>query len=360
MGVTKATISEKFKLVLKSLVEISFILLAINTVYTTIHSGVKYTIVYRVTTITVNTILLLVRVSLLVNKNKILKTLTKLHVFGKRHGKVRNLRNYVILTCGLCVLFPSSMSLYSIIFALNDIDRFMSMLQLIGKNSTVDSKVIFAIVMTGHQFIYSIHFLVFPGMVMTLLSFMYIFFVKVFRQRLEAIRFGLLQNVSRQEVSRIWNIFTVAKSIHQDIESAVSFTSFLAFVLTFVNILNVLSSILTKFLSDKDNLQYLFSCTIFSWTVLWFVVLTLSGTQVEKIEVFIKNIRQEVISKNFGKLSEGHNDLACLNLFNAFSDCKFQFTGWGIFEINKNLFFTISGILITYGVLFATEVVNIT
>ncbi|GFU39356.1 uncharacterized protein NPIL_561501 [Nephila pilipes] len=235
----------------------------------------------------------------------------------------------------------------------------MSMLQLTGQNSTSNSKVLFAIIMTGHQFIFSIHFLVFPGMVMILISFTYLFFVKTFQRQLEVTRFRLLQKFSSQVVSKTWNVFTVAKSLHQDIESTVSFISFLAYVLTFGNILNVVSIIITKFLSGEENMQHAYSYTIFSWTVLWFVLLTVSGAKATKIETFIKNMRQQVISKNFGKNPAIHNELACLNLFNACSDCEFQFTGWGMFEVNKKLFFTISGILITYGMLFATEAAKI-
>ncbi|GFS55774.1 uncharacterized protein TNIN_307581 [Trichonephila inaurata madagascariensis] len=251
------------------------------------------------------------------------------------------------------------MSLASIVYSLTDIDRMMSMLNMMVQNSTSNSKVIFAIVLSGHQFIFAIHFLVFPGMVMILLSFIYLSFVKDFHGQLEAVRFRLLHNFSSQEVSKTWNVLTVAKSVHQDIEVAFSFITFLAYILTFGNILNVVSIIVTKFLSDKENMQYTYSYTILSWTVLWFVVLTVSGTKSAKIESFIKNLRQEVISKNFDKKPEGRNELACLNFFNAGFDCEFQFTGWGMFKVDKKLFLTISGILITYGMLFATEITKL-
>ncbi|GFW71682.1 uncharacterized protein TNCV_2548931 [Trichonephila clavipes] len=251
------------------------------------------------------------------------------------------------------------MSLISIVFALIDIDKMMSMVNMIVQNSTSNYKVIFAITFIGNQFIFSIHFLVFPGMVMILLSFTYLSFVNAFHRQLEAVRFRLLHNFSSQEVSKTWNVLTVTKSVHQDIEVSFSFITFLAYILTFGNILNVVSVVVTKFLSDKGNMQHTYSFTILSWTVLWFVVLTVSGTKSAKIESFIKNLRQEVISKNFGKKPEGRNELACLNFFNAGFDCEFQFTGWGMFKVDKKLFLTISGILITYGMLFATEIAKL-
>ncbi|GFW06103.1 uncharacterized protein TNCV_4478951 [Trichonephila clavipes] len=266
-----------------------------------------------------------------------------------------NLQKKAILTSGFCVLFPIIMFLASTVPALIDIDRTMSTVNLMVQNSTSNYKVIFAITLIGNQFIFSIHFLVFPGMVMILLSFTYLYFFKAFHQQLEAVRFRLLHNFSSQEVSKTWNVLTVAKSVHQDIEVSFSFTTFLAYILTFGNILNVVSVIVTKFLSDEGSMQHAYSYTILSWTVLWFVVLTVSGTKLAKIESFIKNLMQEVISKNLGKKPEGRNELACLNFFNAGFDCEFQFTGWGMFKVDKKLFLTISGILITYGMLFATK-----
>ncbi|GFS56931.1 uncharacterized protein NPIL_395631 [Nephila pilipes] len=87
----------------------------------------------------------------------------------------------------------------------------------------------------------------------------------------------------------------------------------------------------------------------------WFVVLTTCGSLGAETEAFFKNMIQEVISKNFGVKSKGHKELMYMNLLNSYSGWELRFTGWGIFEIDKKLFLTVSGVLVTYGVLFASE-----
>ncbi|GFW06099.1 uncharacterized protein TNCV_4478911 [Trichonephila clavipes] len=196
-------------------------------------------------------------------------------------------------------------------------------------------------------------------MSMILISFTYLYFVKTFYKQLKSIQFRLLQDFSRQEVSRALVAFTVAKKIHQDIEKKLSFKTFLAYVMAFGNILQVVCAFITDFMSEEKTMQNLFSFAIFFWTIGGFVLLTICGTQVAKIEVIVKDIRQEVISKNFGKKPEVQNDLACLNLYDACSSLELRFTAGGMFEVDKKLFLTISGVLVTYGVLFATEVAKI-
>ncbi|GFS34091.1 hypothetical protein TNIN_456571 [Trichonephila inaurata madagascariensis] len=56
--------------------------------------------------------------------------------------------------------------------------------------------------------------------------------------------------------------------------------------------------------------------------------------------------------KNFVKKGEEQKDL---NILSACSDIELRFTGWGMFVVDKTLFLTTTGVLVTYGVLFATE-----
>ncbi|GFQ69256.1 hypothetical protein TNCT_395821 [Trichonephila clavata] len=78
---------------------------------------------------------------------------------------------------------------------------------------------------------------------MVLLSFMYLSFVKTFRRHLDKMRCRLLENLSRKEISSALVVFMVAKNIYRDIEKAVSFISFLVYVLIFGRILQAVSVI---------------------------------------------------------------------------------------------------------------------
>ncbi|GFS56894.1 uncharacterized protein NPIL_395481 [Nephila pilipes] len=303
-------------------------------------------------------ILLNLRLSVMRDKIRILKTLTKLHVFGNRRENAFQspLKKYSTLACRACILFPISMVAGIIIELIINFDKYLTKFHLDVHNITSITKAFYGSLLALYAIAFAIHYFVFPAMVMILLSFMYMLFVISFQRQLEATRFKLLRNFSKEEVSRTLIAFSEAKKIHRDLEETISFKTFLAYILTFGSILQVVCFFTTDYLPDAKTLQILFSFTIIFWTIGWFVFLTMCGTQVEKIEVFVKDMRQDVMSKNFGKNpDDAHNELACLNLFNAFSALELRFTGWGMFEVDKKLFFTISGILVTYGVLLATE-----
>ncbi|GFS75399.1 uncharacterized protein NPIL_177081 [Nephila pilipes] len=204
------------------------------------------------------------------------------------------------------------------------------------------------------------HFLAFPGLVMTLLSFIYVSFAKTFEHYLGAMRLRLLESFSREEISRALEIFMVAKKVHQDIEKSVQLFSFLSYVLIFANFLQLISTIVTNFMSDKVIMQILYTYTTLGWTISWFLVLTMCGTQVGKTSIFIRNMGQDVSVKHFGDEVEGRRKLVYLNLFNTCADLDLRFTGWGMFVVDKKLLLTSTGILVTYGVLFATEASKMT
>ncbi|GFW07520.1 uncharacterized protein TNCV_3916531 [Trichonephila clavipes] len=151
----------------------------------------------------------------------------------------------------------------------------------------------------------------------------------------------------------------IAKKIHRDIEKAVSFISFLVYVLIFGRIMQAVSAIISKYMPGDASVQIMHSYFILTSTVMWFVLLTMCGVQTKKIETFIKNMNQEVMTKYFIMLGEGNSNLESVNLLNSCSDIELRFTGWGMFVVDKKLFLTIMGVLVTYGVLFATEVPKI-
>ncbi|GFW71657.1 uncharacterized protein TNCV_2548691 [Trichonephila clavipes] len=301
--------------------------------------------------------MLLLRLTLLLNKSKILKALSKLCAFDGGYRKtIRTpLRKFAIFACGLCFVVPLIIVVGSSIFILGNIDQHPILLKVVNQNSTRASKIVQTFAFIGHQTVYTIHFFMFPGLVMTLLSFVYVSFVKTFLRHLEAMRLALLHNFSRTEVATTMAVFTVARKIHLEIERAVSFLTFLAYVLIFGNIIHLVCMLVSNFMSDEAIMRDAYSISIFSWTAVWFVVLTMCGSQSSGPELFIKNMAQEVISENFGMKYESQREMVYMNLLNSCSGYEVRFTGWGMFEVDKKLFLTVSSILVTYSVLFASE-----
>ncbi|GFS56926.1 uncharacterized protein NPIL_395611 [Nephila pilipes] len=353
----KTRTSKKITSGIKFLVEILFILYTSYVVVGSIQYGPYTSDTLRFTSVTISAIMLLLRLLVLLNKSRILNTLSKLRAFDGRQQKASRtpLRKFAILACGLCIVVPLSIVVGSSVWILGNIERHPIVLQVISQNSTNKSKVLPALAFIGHQIVYLIHFFMFPGLVMTLLSFVYLSYVRTFRRHLEAIRFELLHNFSREEISKALTVFTVARKIHLDIEKTMSFITLVAYVLVFGNIIHLVCILASNYLSGEESMRDVYSISIFSWTTVGFILLTLCGSQGAEAEVFIKNMIQEVISKNFGMKYESQKEMIYMNLLNSCSVYEVRFTGWGMFEVDKKLFLTVSGVLVTYGVLFASE-----
>ncbi|GBO37021.1 hypothetical protein AVEN_109535-1 [Araneus ventricosus] len=295
--------------------------------------------------------------SLLFIKLRVLKALSSIYAFDNAHGKLMRspLRKYAILACRSCVLIPVFIAVASIVIVFYNFDRSIKLMLDIQLFSESDSNFILAFAFGMHQTVFMFHFFMFPGLVMTLLSFVYLTYVKSFGRHLASIRFSLLQNFSKENVSRALVVFDMAKKIHLDIENAFSFIAFLSYVLSFCTILNLVCVIASNHLSAVEIVKHGYTISVFSWTVCWFAVLTICGSRLAETENFIKNMSQEIVSRNFlGKL-EKNKELIHLYLFSSCTKVELRFTGWGIFDVDKKLFLTISGIMVTYGVLLATE-----
>ncbi|GFQ84342.1 uncharacterized protein TNCT_697081 [Trichonephila clavata] len=329
-----------------------------NTVHTSLKSGDPVKTTFKVTTILINVILLLLRIALLLKKNEVLETLSKLDAFknGLHNKSQTSLQKYAVFACCWCFMHTITIVIITTAEIFINTDNYLTVHPFVGRKSTWDQKLYFFIYMAGHSTIYLMNFLVFPGLIIILLSFIYLSFVKTFQMHLEALRIRLLERFSKEEISRALAIFTVAKKTHLNIEKSLQLFSFLAYVLIFSNILQMISGIVTNFMSDKGMMQVMYTYVTLGVAIVWFIALTLCGTQVGKTEVLIRNLSQDVITKNFAKEVDGHKKLVYMNLFNACTNFELKFTGCGMFVVDKKLFLTVTGIMVTYGVLFATEV----
>ncbi|GFW71660.1 uncharacterized protein TNCV_2548721 [Trichonephila clavipes] len=350
----KTSLFVKATSVTKLLVETLFILYAVYVVYSSIYLGPYASKTLRITSVTISAILLLLRLSFFAYKSRTLKTLSKLRDFGTMSFGSRTqirtpLRKYAMCACGLCIFFPISVAASSMAIIWKNIDKYDFV--RVTNNSTTSSYALPTIILSAHQMMYMINFYMFPGLVMTVICFVYLSYVHSFLRHLEMVRFGLLRRFCEAEMSRALEVFTMARKIQQDIEKSVSFVTFVVYVLIFGSILHLVCASVSNFLSDEQNMRDAYSISIFSWTATWFVVLTMCGSQVARNEVFIKNMSQEICGVN----PEGPQKLICLNFFDSCSGFRMRFTGWGMFEVNQQLLLTVSGVLITYGVLFASE-----
>lgn len=354
----KQTFIRKLKRFMSQFYEFFYVLFGVYMVFVSIFSLSYDTPILKLTSATLHIILLLLRLSLIFKKSRLRKILQKLRNFASHRQNVpgnSTAKKLATLACGLCFGVPVVLSVSVIAIVLRNPDRHKD-LNNFNRNGTQDPNFVLNVMFVGMQTAYTIVFLVFPGVVMTLLSFMYLSYIKSVKRHFLFEKKKLLSNFSQQAVSECLNVLMVAKKIHRDMEEALSLTAFLAYVLTFGNILNLVCVFATNFMSSMQTLRNVYTISVFIWTVSWFVVMTICGSRATGLGYFLKDVAQDIVARSLCDQSrKSSKDLMHLQLFDAFSKVELCFTAWGMFRVNKRLLLTTSGLLVTYGVLFASE-----
>ncbi|KAG8189097.1 hypothetical protein JTE90_028640 [Oedothorax gibbosus] len=349
------TLKEKLRNYILYIYEVVSILFAIILIFTSIFSLTYDTPIIKFTSASLHVILFLIRLSLFLKRSQLRKTLRKLRIFA-RNGCTRSIyRNYALFACSVSFVIPLIVAISATVVVLGNSTEHKD-ITLIG-DETGYSYNIYMIGFVTTQILYTVNFLVFPGLVMTFLSFMYLSYIDAVKRHFEAELLNILRNFSHEAISKCLNIFMVANRIHRDMEKSLSLTAFLTYVLTFGNILNIVCIFAVNFLSNMQTLRSLYTNSVFIWTISWFVFLTICGSRATELGYFLKNIVQEVATKSLRYPPvKSSRDLMYLQLFDACSKLNLNFTAWGMFRLNKRLLLTTSGVLVTYGILFASEI----
>ncbi|GFR16738.1 uncharacterized protein TNCT_726551 [Trichonephila clavata] len=318
----------------------------------------------KFTSVSLRTTLFILRCILYCKRNQILKVIHKLQNFAKPQQRVLNSseRRYVTLGCVLSFLFPAVIVVISIAFLMTDTEAHKGIYEKFFhiRNMSNSSKTLYGILSTLLQTLFTLHYFVFPALIMTLLSFVYSSYSNILKLRLSDIRQDLLKDMTQSVLSETLKILATARKIHSFVENSVSFIAFLCYVLIFENILNLVCVLTNNFIWSSKTIRLMHSINIFFWTTTWLMILTLCGSKIKRIKHFLKHLMQDIVPRqnHSYKPGNGSKEMLYLLLLNECSKFNLQFTGWGMFLIDKKLFLSIASILVTYGVLFATELRN--
>lgn len=354
---TSLSFSKVMKIVMNSLYKAVCLLIPIYCIYSSVFQISHPTKILKFTTASLHVILFLMRASMYSKKSSILKVLSKLKHFedSLQNKNRRSLRKCALFTCSVSVAFPFIILATVLPFVLSDFEQH-SGTSYLSRTMLHSSRTLFQLAFTALQVVYTIHAFVFPALVMTLLGFIYKSFVDVFRRHITEIRMDLQKDLSRETVSRSLKILETAQRMHCQVEEAISFTIVLAYALAFGNVLNLVGVISSDYMSSIKVVRDVYFLCIFLWTTTWFVLLTLCGSRVFRASHFLKSIALEIIPKNLiDARFIGNKELIYVQLFNTCSKLELHFTAWGMFQVDKKLLLTTSGVMVTYGVLIATE-----
>lgn len=340
-------------LVKRALIFLSEVLFFLFALFTLFHS-IKFNKIpmnYKFANICSQVALIILRISMLYKRNVILRVIKSLEIVSRRSKITKSLRKYVIASCAFCFIFPLIMSVSMIILFSKGANIQKQVMEQYFSNQTVPESTPF---LNGLMFVnhvlYSLNFFVFPGLTLNLLIFLYLKYVQIFREMFVMLRGALNQNIS--QCMNFLTVLTNATEIYHEIENAVSFVTFIAYVMTFINFIGLIPLLSSEFLSEFEDVKETISIYIFLWTAFWFFVVTWCGAKMSEIRDDVKHFIQDVIVNFVLGCFQQNKDLLMLLLFVECAKFDLCFSGWQMFNVDRNLILTTVGVIVTYGVLF--------
>ncbi|GFQ90125.1 hypothetical protein TNCT_544891, partial [Trichonephila clavata] len=123
-------------------------------------------------------------------------------------------RRYVTLGCVLSFLFPAVIVVISIAFLMTDTEAHKGIYEKFFhiRNMSNSSKTLYGILSTLLQTLFTLHYFVFPALIMTLLSFVYSSYSNILKLRLSDIRQDLLKDMTQSVLSETLKILLQLKN----------------------------------------------------------------------------------------------------------------------------------------------------
>ncbi|GFS79698.1 uncharacterized protein NPIL_596141 [Nephila pilipes] len=164
----------------------------------------------------------------------------------------------------------------------------------------------------------------------------------------------LRTELSFKNLTKGINMISESTKIHQEIESVLSFSIFLAYVLVFVNFLHLVSLNVSDLVCPYIKFRLAASIIIFLWTLSSFVKLTFAGSRIIDACDTWKQL-QKTIAINCAHIENKSLDkLMHLLLFLEVTKIDLAFTGWGMFKLDRRLILWMAEAIISYSVLIIT------
>ncbi|GFS52063.1 uncharacterized protein TNIN_427561 [Trichonephila inaurata madagascariensis] len=188
---------------------------------------------------------------------------------------------------------------------------------------------------------------------MSLLLLIHKTYERSFRHMLVETSHLLSTDLSLKNLTNAVNMISNSTTVHQEIENVLSFSTFLAYVLVFVNFLHLVSLNISDLICPYIKFRIAASVIIFLWTLSSFVKLTATGAKIiDACETW--KLLQKSITINCAQKEHTLDQLMHLLLFLEVTKIDLSFTGWGMFKLDKRLIMTMAEAIITYSVLIVT------
>ncbi|KAF8789661.1 hypothetical protein HNY73_007585 [Argiope bruennichi] len=341
------------KRILYFLLELTFFLFdAFNVLRRTLWIS-NENIFYVLTTSATSLSIMALRLSIAFKRKEIISLVFLLQNFTDNYQikKYTSRKKELDILCYLNLIIPPAFGTIFVVFFHEQFDELRDeyMLDYCSRYSVREK--IYIILFT---FAYSIHFYVTSLLCMTLFIAIFNSYADALRQMLTETYRRLRVDISLKNIAYASEMILKAQKVHQRIEDVLSFSILIAYLLVFVNFLNLVSISVSDFAHHSLQVRAIACSVIFCWTTASFVKLTLAGSRLVDACEMWKHYQKDIVRHCSRIKFKREEELAYLLMFLEESKIDLAFTGWGIFRLERSLLLTIAEAIVSYSVLVAT------
>ncbi|GBN23742.1 hypothetical protein AVEN_125634-1 [Araneus ventricosus] len=308
---------------------------------------------YMLTTSATSLSIMILRLSIALKRNEIISLISHLQSFVDKYQVKRYVsrKKELDIMCYINLTVPPSIGIIFVLFFQEKFDSLRDEYLLdYCSNHPIHEK-IYLIIFT---LAYTIHFYVTSLLCTTLFTAIFNAYVDAMKQMLTETYRRLRLDISIKNISCASELLLKAQKTYQRIEDALSFSIFIAYLLIFVNFLNLVSISGSDFAQNSLQLRAVVFFLIFCWTASSFVKLTLAGSRLIDVSEAWKQNQQDIVRHCSRLKIKNEKELSYLLMFLEESRIDLAFTGWGIFRLERSLLLTIAEAMVSYSVLVAT------
>lgn len=305
----------------------------------------------KLTSVSFQITLLILRLSVLCKRNSILRAMKSLENSKLKMKTKKSLRKYVTASCLICFGIPCVMFTNMVILLYQDDSLQVQVLErYFAENLLPRNKMLLLAFLIASHIFTTLHHFIFPALTLNLLIFLYLKYVQTFRESLLALRKSPRNEISSHTM-RFLSVLMDATNIYHEIEDAISFITFLGYVMTFINFIGLIPLLSSGYFSEFEAVKNTIMVYVFLWSFFWFTVVTWCGSKMSELRDDVKRLTQHVILHNVDGNAKQNKDLYMLLLMSECASFDLCFTGWEMFRLDRKLILTTIGVIVTYGVL---------
>ncbi|GFT12972.1 uncharacterized protein NPIL_291381 [Nephila pilipes] len=309
-----------------------------------------------VTTSAVTVVLLLLRFSIAFKRSQIIRLIDAVNKFkiNVRKPFFKCKKHDTVIPILFHIGMPLAIGQIFLLFLIRNYDQLDERFKSNLLHYCIEDPVCVITIIPLYSGIHTLYSFVTPSLSMTLFYYIHRTYDKSLKHMILETHYTLLTNMSHETIERSMSAIIEATKVYRLIENVLSLSTFLMYLLVFINFLNIVAINVANFTGKTVALRTIGSIIVFTWTTGCFFHLTLKASNLVDVCNLWKNLKQDIIKNCIHKQTYPSDVVSHLLLFNETADLNLVYTGWGMFELDRSLLLAMVGAIVSYSVLLIT------